>query len=61
VNPQASSASSEPPRGAGALSVLRRIATRPPPEPDQQTCDMCAEPITDDHRHVVDIQSRPLM
>ncbi len=61
VNPQASSASSEPPRGAGALSVLRRIATRPPPEPDQQTCDMCAEPITDDHRHVVDIQSRQLM
>ena len=34
---------------------------RPPPDPDLQTCDMCAEPITSDHRHVVDIQSRQLM
>ena len=61
VNPQAPSAMSVPPRGGGALSVLRRIATRPQPNPDQQTCDMCAEPISDDHRHVVDIQSRQLM
>ena len=41
--------------------MLRRIATRPPPDPDLQTCDMCAEPITSDHPHVVDIQSRQLM
>ena len=61
VNPQAPSAMSVPPRGGGAFSILRRIATRPQPNPDQQTCDMCAEPITDDHRHVVDIQSRQLM
>ena len=49
------------PQTTSAMSVLRRIATRPQPDPDQQTCDMCAEPITDDHRHVVDIQSRQLM
>jgi Family of unknown function (DUF5947) len=61
VNPQAPSASPVPPSSAGALSVLRRIATRPLPDPDLQTCDMCAEPITSDHRHVVDIQNRQLM
>jgi hypothetical protein len=51
----------ENPQAPSAMSVLRRIATRPQPNPDQQTCDMCAEPISDDHRHVVDIQSRQLM
>ena len=61
VPPRGAGALSVPPRGAGALSVLRRIATRPPPDPDLQTCDMCAEPITGDHPHVVDIQSRQLM
>jgi Family of unknown function (DUF5947) len=45
----------------GAMSVLRRITTRPPPDPDLQTCDMCAEPIGDDHPHVVGIHSRQLM
>jgi hypothetical protein len=49
------------PEAPNALSVLRRIANRPPPDPDQQTCDMCAEPITGDHPHIVDIQSRQLM
>ena len=61
ANPTTPNPLSVPPRGAGALSVLRRIATRPPPDPDLQTCDMCAEPITSDHPHVVDIQSRQLM
>ena len=49
------------PQTPNPLSVLRRIATRPPPDPDLVTCDMCAEPITSDHPHVVDIQSRQLM
>ena len=49
------------PQAPNPLSVLRRIATRPPPDPGLQACDMCAEPITDDHSHVVDIQSRQLM
>ena len=43
------------------LSALRRIATRPPPDPDVETCDMCAEVIGDEHPHVVDIASRQLM
>ena len=43
------------------LSVLRRIRNRPPADPSVATCDMCAEPIADDHPHVVDIQSRQLM
>jgi transcription elongation factor Elf1 len=49
------------PQTPNPLSALRRIATRPPPDPELQTCDMCAEPITSDHPHVVDIQSRQLM
>ena len=48
-------------RSASPLSALRRIATRPPPDPDVETCDMCAEVIGEDHPHVVDIESRQLM
>ena len=43
------------------LAALRRIATRPPPDPDVEKCEMCAEVIGDDHPHVVDIESRALM
>ena len=43
------------------LAVLRRIATRPPPAPTDETCDMCAEEIGAEHSHVVDIESRQLM
>ncbi len=46
---------------ASPLSSLRRIATRPPPDPDVETCEMCAEVIGEDHPHVVDIASRQLM
>ena len=45
----------------GPMSVLRRITSRPPPDPDRKTCDMCAEPIGDDHPHVVGISTRQLM
>lgn len=48
-------------RSASPLTSLRRIATRPPPDPDVETCDMCAEVIGEDHPHVVDIESRQLM
>ncbi len=47
--------------GSGSLSVLRRIANRPPPDPDVEKCEMCAEVIGDEHPHVVDIESRGLM
>lgn len=50
-----------PTGGGGPASVLRRItATRPAPPPGER-CDMCAEPITDEHPHVVDLESRGLM
>jgi hypothetical protein len=43
------------------LSVLARVrATRPKPS-DQQRCEMCAEPIGDQHQHVVDLVGRGLM
>lgn len=44
-----------------ALSVLRRIASRPPPPPAGETCEMCTEPIADSHQHVVDLNARSLM
>ncbi len=47
--------------GQSPLSVLRRIATRPPPAARDETCDMCAEEIGAEHQHVVDIESRQLM
>jgi Family of unknown function (DUF5947) len=45
----------------GRLSVLRKIANRPPAPASGERCDMCAEPIADDHPHVVDLTSRSLM
>jgi Family of unknown function (DUF5947) len=45
----------------GPLSSLRRItANRPLPRTGEH-CDMCAEPIADEHPHVVDVESRALM
>jgi hypothetical protein len=43
------------------LAALRRItATRPAPVTDER-CEMCAEPIPEQHQHVVDLESRALM
>lgn len=43
------------------LATLRRISsTRPNPVPGER-CEMCAEPISEQHQHVVDVQSRSLM
>jgi hypothetical protein len=47
--------------GADPLASLRRVtATRPMPATGER-CDMCAEPVTDDHPHVVDLESRALL
>ncbi|MEP6666035.1 MAG: DUF5947 family protein [Nocardioidaceae bacterium] len=54
-------ASSNGTPGGSPLSVLRRIATRPPPDPADEKCDMCAEEIGEEHSHIVDIESRQLM
>jgi hypothetical protein len=45
----------------GPLSSLRRITTTRPVAAPGERCDMCAEPITDDHPHVVNLESRALM
>jgi Family of unknown function (DUF5947) len=46
-----------------ALSVLQRIrdsTPRPVTDPDE-VCELCAEPIASEHRHLVDLQSRTLL
>jgi len=43
------------------LSVLRRIATTARAPFDGERCEMCAEPISDQHQHVVDLDTRALM
>ena len=43
------------------LGTLRRITrTRPTVVPGER-CDMCAEPVGEQHQHVVDLESRSLM
>jgi Family of unknown function (DUF5947) len=49
------------PDGRAPLASLRRItATRPQPVVGER-CDMCAEPIAEEHQHVVNLESRGLM
>jgi hypothetical protein len=42
------------------LAALRRIAASRP-APAGERCEMCAEPVTDRHQHLVNLQSRVLM
>jgi Family of unknown function (DUF5947) len=44
-----------------ALSTLRRIKSSRPAAAPGERCEMCAEPISEQHQHVVDVQSRSLM
>jgi uncharacterized protein DUF5947 len=45
----------------GPLGVLQRIRQPPAlPRPGER-CELCAEPIPDDHSHVVDLQDRGLL
>ncbi|MFI6998080.1 DUF5947 family protein [Nocardia sp. NPDC050175] len=42
--------------------ALQRItADRPPVVPVGERCEMCAEPISDEHQHVVNVEGRQLM
>jgi hypothetical protein len=44
------------------MEVLAKIRTaRPQPESTDELCEMCAEPIADEHQHVVNIGARQLM
>ncbi len=47
--------------GASPLASLRRITSSRPPPPLGERCEMCAETITDEHPHVVNLESRALM
>jgi Family of unknown function (DUF5947) len=49
------------PATGSALGGLRRIVSERPARVVGERCEMCAEPITDDHPHVVDLESRALM
>ncbi len=48
---------------AEPLAVLRRIRDSPPaPMPRAgERCELCAEPIPDEHHHLVDVEQRNLM
>jgi Family of unknown function (DUF5947) len=57
-----SGAAASRPRSGAPLAALRRItATRPTPVPQGERCEMCAEPIADQHQHVVNLESRALI
>ena len=48
--------------GAGAYDVLTRIrANKRPAPPVGERCEMCAEPIAEEHQHVVNVAARQLM
>jgi hypothetical protein len=46
---------------ASALAVLQRITSNRPVPPTGERCEMCAEPIAEEHPHVVNLASRGLM
>ena len=47
---------------ANAYEVLTRISSsRSAPEPAGERCEMCSEPIADEHQHVVNVAARQLM
>jgi len=43
------------------VATLRKIATTSRAAYDGERCEMCAEPIGDQHQHVVDLETRGLM
>ncbi|MFZ0833316.1 MAG: DUF5947 family protein [Mycobacterium sp.] len=46
----------------GAFDVLARIrASRTTPQSAGERCEMCAEPIAEEHQHVVNVEGRQLM
>ena len=48
-------------RAGNPLAALRRMAEGRPPPLEGERCEMCAEPIADEHQHVVNLTSRGLM
>jgi hypothetical protein len=57
-----SNAASPPGVRSGApLAALRRITSTRPTPVEGERCEMCAEPISEAHQHVVNLESRVLM
>jgi Family of unknown function (DUF5947) len=48
-------------RAGDPLGALRRITSNRPTRAADERCEMCAEPIADEHQHVVNLDSRVLM
>lgn len=48
-------------QGRSPLSSLRRITTTRPEPAVGERCEMCAEEISEEHQHVVNLESRALM
>jgi Family of unknown function (DUF5947) len=57
MSPQAG----RPPLSGSPLATLRRITTNRPAPITFERCEMCAEPISEAHQHVVNLESRALM
>lgn len=47
--------------GDGPTSALARFTRRRPQAAPGERCEMCGEPIPEDHRHVVNVESRTLL
>ena len=43
------------------LQELARARERPQPPAEEERCDLCAEPIPPEHRHLLDLESRRLL
>ena len=43
------------------LQELARARERPQPATEEERCDLCAEPIPPEHRHLLDLESRRLL
>ena len=43
------------------LQELARTRERPQPPAEEERCDLCAEPIAPEHRHLLDLESRRLL
>ena len=43
------------------LQELARARERPQPAAEEERCDLCAEPIPPEHRHLLDLESRRLL
>ncbi len=48
-------------RSGSPLAGLRRVVTNRPAPVAGERCEMCAEPISSEHQHVVNLESRGLM